>query len=254
MSLMAILSLGLAAPAAEVRGVIVKVDPKNHEVVIEARGRGMRGREFTFVLSKETEFRRGKETAREADLSPGERIRVVYENDPGNRRAVRVTIQGAALAELAKPAPANDIKPGPSDIRPGPNDIKPGPNDIKPGPNDANTVSGVLRRVALTDREIVVVGPNPAGRAEKENTIFVPESAKITKDQKPIRLDDLKEGEQVTVQIEKDAHEIAAKSIQVGAMVANPKMTNPGPRGDRIEKARRILQIIDGFLSGMDRP
>jgi len=240
-SLIGIVALGVAAPAAEVRGIIVKVDPKNHEVVIEARGRGMRGREFTLTLDKETEFRKGKEAAREADLTPGERVRIVYENDAGTRRALRITIQGAALAELAKPAPPAAPVPAPG-------------NDVKPGPNDANTVSGVLRRLALTDREIVVVGPNPAGKAEKETTIFVPEAAKITKDQKTLHLDDLKEGEQVTVQIEKDAHEIAAKSIQVGAMVANPKMTNPGPRGDRIEKARRILKIIDGFLSGMDRP
>ncbi len=247
MSLVGILTLGLAAPAAEVRGVIVKVDPKNHEVVIEARGRGMRGREFTLALSQATEFRKGRESAREADLAPGERVRVVYEDETGTRRALRISIQGGALAQQARPAPANDVKPGP-------NDAKPGPNDAKPGPNDANTVSGVLRRIALTDREIVVVAPNPAGKQEKETTIFVPESTKITRDQKTLRLDDLKEGEQVTVQIEKDAHEVAAKSIQVGAAAVSAKMTNPRARGDGVEKARRILRIIDGFLGGMDRP
>ena len=226
-SVTAILCMGFAAAAAEVRGVIVKMDPKNHELVIEGRGRGLRGSELTFMLDKETAIFSGKDPAKESDLTPGKRVRIVYERQAGERVAVRITVHGAALAELAKQAPGEGIKPA---------------------VNDPNTISGVLRRVAQTDREIVVFG------SDKETTIFVPESAKITRDQKTIRLEDLKEGNQVAVQIEKkDGHETIARSIQVGAVVTSAKMPGPRSRSDGIDTARRVLKIIESFLDNVDR-
>jgi len=234
LSVPAILCLAFSATAAEVRGIVVKADAKNHQLVIEGRGRGLRGTELTFMLNKDTVIQNGTEPAQLSDLSPGKRVRVFYERQDGQRVALRITMPGGALAEALKQAPPAEL--------------------AKPGPNDANTVSGTLRRLALTDREIVVVRADPAGGPDIETTIFVPESAKIDKDGKAIRLEELKEGLQVSVKVEKDHKEIVAKSIQVGAVVVSPKSEAPANRGDAVKKARLVLKIIDAFLGSMDRP
>ena len=233
LSVTAILCLAFSATAAEVRGIVVKVDSKNHELVIEGRGRGLRGAELTFQLNKDTVIQNGQEPAQVSDLMPGKRVRVFYERQDGQRLALRITMPGGALAEALKQAPPAE--------------------PAKAGPNDANTVSGTLRRLALTDREIVVVRANPAGRTDIETTIFVPESAKIDKDGKAIRLEELKEGLQVTVKVEKDHKEVVAKSIQVGAVVASQKMDRPSERGDGIDKARRVLKLLQALLDNIDQ-
>jgi hypothetical protein len=229
----AFLCLAIPAAAAELRGVVVKVDAKNHQLVIEGRGRGVRGSELTFILNKDTVIQNGKEPAQAGDLTPGKRVRVSYERQDGQRVALRVTMPGGVIADALKQAPAEPLGPG---------------------PNDANTVSGSLRRLALTDREIVVVRGNPSGGPEIETTIFVPESAKIEKDGKAIRLEELKEGLQVTVKVEKDHKEIVAKSIQVGTVSVSQKMNRPTDRDDTVDKARRVLRIIQAFLDNIDRP
>jgi hypothetical protein len=238
LSVPAILCLTFSATAAEVRGIVVKADAKNHQLVIEGRGRGLRGTELTFQLNKDTVIQNGQEPAQASDLTPGKRVRVFYERQDGQRVALRITMPGGALAEALKQAPP----------------AEPAKEPAKSGPNDANTVSGTLRRLALTDREIVVVRANPAGGPDIETTIFVPESAKIDKDGKAIRLEELKEGLQVSVKVEKDHKEIVAKSIQLGAVVASPKSEAPPNRGDAVKKARMVLKIIDAFLGSMDRP
>ena len=42
-------------------------------------------------------------------------------------------------------------------------------------PANADAVTGVLRRVAYSDREVVVIGPGPKG-TETETTVAVPEA------------------------------------------------------------------------------
>ena len=233
LSVTAILCLAFSATAAEVRGVVVKADTKNHQLVIEGRGRGLRGTELTFTLNKDTVIQNGRESVQASELTPGKRVRVFYERQDGQRIALRITMPGGAIVEALKQGPPAEA--------------------VKPGPNDANTVSGTLRRLALTDREIVVVRPNPGGGPDIETTIFVPESAKIEKDAKTIRLEELKEGQPVTVKVEKDHKEVVAKSIQVGAVTTSQKMDLPADRADGIDKARRVLRIIQAFLDNIDR-
>ena len=78
-------------------------------------------------------------------------------------------------------------------------------------PEDANAIRGVLQRVAVTDREIVTVGPNSKGEEEVETTISVPQSASITRDGQPIKFEDLKEGQSVIVHADSRNGKIVAK-------------------------------------------
>ncbi len=218
LGLMAALILALQAPAEEVRGVIIKADAGKKELILEGRGKGARGRSMTFLVDKDTQILIGKQPGQMADLVAGKRARVTYEFQGGRRVATLIMLHGAA----------------------------PAASEIMPVPKDANAVSGVLRRVALTDREIVVISPAAQGKTEKETTLAVPENAKITKDQKAIRFDDLKEGQQVVVHPEKQGGKLVAKSIEVGAA---SKTNMPGAGGGpRTEKLRQILKMIDAYL------
>jgi hypothetical protein len=113
---------------------------------------------------------------------------------------------------------------------------------------DNSTMSGTLRRVALTDREIVVIGPGAKG-PETETTLAVPESARVLRDGKAIPFDELKEGEKVAVTAEKRAGHWTANAVQVGMVVAAPaaKESNVVPR------IRLLLRIADRILQQMDK-
>ena len=104
-------------------------------------------------------------------------------------------------------------------------------------PDDPN--AGTLQSIALTDREIVVIRRDQAG-TETETTYQVPESAKIVRADKPIKLEELKEGERVAVQAEKRGGKMVAGSVQVvtGAVAESSKIT----------RIRGILQMIDQLL------
>jgi hypothetical protein len=117
--------------------------------------------------------------------------------------------------------------------------------------NAGNTVSGILRRVSFTEREIVVISPAKKGEGEVETILSVPEDVKITKDQKAISFDDLKEGEQVLVQAEKRDGKLVAKSIQLG-VTASPN-SNPEPAQNKIEKVRGALKMLDFLLRMMEQ-
>ena len=106
---------------------------------------------------------------------------------------------------------------------------------------EGDALTGVLRRVGYSDREVVLVGPGEKG-AETETTVEVPASAHITKDGKDATLDDLNEGENAAVQVEQKDGRLSALSIQVGPGVAPP----PGKRGAKIiPKVRKVLHIVD---------
>jgi hypothetical protein len=114
------------------------------------------------------------------------------------------------------------------------------------GPPNNDAVTGVLRRVAYSDRELVVVGPGPMGK-EMETTVAVPEAARIVKDGKDATLDDLKEGETASVQIEQKDGRPSAVAIQVGPGAAPEKrMTRAIPR------IRRLLKVADQILQGLE--
>ena len=114
--------------------------------------------------------------------------------------------------------------------------------------NPADAVTGVLRRVAYSDRELVLIGPGPKGQ-ETETTVAVPETARIVKNGKDATLDDLKEGEAASVQIEQKDGRASAVAIQVGPGAAPEKrMTRPIPR------IRRLLKVADQILQGLEKP
>jgi hypothetical protein len=207
------LALTLAGPAAagEIRGVINKVDPDKKELLLEGRGPRGRGQSLTIALGPDTQNQVGSKAGTLADLTAGRRAHVFYETRDGRMVATRIRVPGTPAA-AAPPAAARA---------------------------DANTVAGVLRRVALTDREIVVVGP------ASEVTLAVPADVVITRDGKTIALEDLKEGEQVTVQDEVRNGRRVAKAIRIGAAPAVEE-----PKRDRV---REILKMIDWFLQMRDR-
>ena len=216
LSLLAGLLIAVAAPAAEIRGIVIKVSSDKHELTLEARGRGLRGRVLTFTLNKDTQVLVGGQPGQLTELTTGKRVRVVYENQGGDRVAVLITLRGTAPI-------------------------------LEPALDDAHTVRGTLRRVAVTDREIVVVRPNARGGAEQETTLPVPDDARITRDQKPIRLEDLHEGETVTVRTDTKAGKVEARSIQAGTRAAEP----PLERGERL---RQILKMLDTLRQRGEQP
>jgi hypothetical protein len=205
----------------EVRGFIDKVDPAKQELTVVVRARGPRGLVMSFKLDKAIRVHTGRQVGDVADLQPGERARVFFEYRNGERVAVDVAVRG----------PIGKV------------DLLPAPTPIGAPTTDPNAISGVLQRVALTDREIVVIGPGPKGEPELESTLMVPEDARISKDGKPLKLEDLKEGERVVVHAEKRGDKMAAVKIEAGSK--GPP--TPAPN-DRIERLRQVLRLADYFL------
>jgi hypothetical protein len=123
-----------------------------------------------------------------------------------------------------------------------------GPNAIS-GPN---TLSGRLQRVGLTEREIVVISPAAQGANETETTLLVPSDVKITRDQKALKFEELKTGEQVTIRTEKRDGHLVAAAIQAGGPVTAEMPSPPPPENRRIERIRQALKIADWLLQQMD--
>jgi hypothetical protein len=205
------LTCGAAACADEVRGRIVGVDLDKHQVRIEGRARA-RGQTLTLLLDDKTQVSFGAQAASAADLTAGRRARVVYEDRAGKKVATAIRVLG--------PRPA--------------------------APADANTITGTLQRVAPTERELVVVGPGAKG-PETETTVTVPEGVKILKGDKTLTIDVLKEGEQVTVKVDRRGGRPKAVSVHVGPLPAAAE------RSDVIPRLRTALQIADMILQQMEQ-
>jgi hypothetical protein len=209
--LLAMLVVPAALTAAEVRGVIASVDLKRGELVLDKVMPRMA--ETTYVINDKTQVLYGKEMGTLKDLPIGRRTNVEFEERDGKRVVTLLQVHGG------RPAVKVSV--------------------------DASVVTGTLRRVAVTDREIVVVGPGAKG-AETETTIVVPEAARVLRDGKAIAFDELKEGEGVTVNVEKRDGRLSAKTLQVGVASAPAKPSNVVPR------VRLILRIVDGILKQME--
>jgi hypothetical protein len=201
---------------AEMRGRIARVDLDKNEITLEPLLR--RNPSLTLALEKDTQVLFGQQAGTLADLAEGRRARVEYEARDGRPVARAVHVVGPAPARRPTALPAGE------------------------------GLAGVLRRVALTDREIVVVGPGEKG-TETETTIVVPEETKILKEGKPIAFEDLKENETVRVQVEKRNGRLTALQVQAGpvAVAVTP------PQQDAIPKIRRVLQMLDKVLEQMDK-
>jgi hypothetical protein len=224
------------ARADEVRGVVVKADKDRHELVVEGRGKAARGMVLRLELGKDTEILVGKNKGDMADLAPGKHVRVIFEVDNGRPHAVSVLVRSLpALGVEIMPAAANPSAP---------------PPPVSPPGAGANRVAGTLRRVSYTDREIVVVNAVPRGGPPVETTVQVPPGARITRNQKSISFEDLKEGEPAVVETQKKGNQLVAKSIQAGTAVAAAPAPTPPER--RLERVRQILKIIDAALAGLE--
>ncbi len=188
---------------------------------MDGRGIGVRGTTLVFTLPDQTPVLFGDQPGALSDLEVGRRVRVEYEVSDGRQVVQTIHVLGgprpAAPAVAAPPAAGGDA------------------------------LTGVLRHVGYSDREVTVVGPGAKG-AETETTVAVPESARIVKDGKAATLDDLKEGDAVAVQVEKKAGRPIAASIQVGA--GAPAAAKPDAK--MIPKLRLLLKIADQVLQGME--
>jgi len=203
--------------AEQMRGVVTSVDVAKKELVIEGRGLGKRGKSFTFTFGKDVRILFGDEAGAIADLAGGQTIRITYEAKDGAQVATTIQVNGARRP--AQPTGAGE------------------------------TIAGVLRRVAYTEREIIVAASDKG--KEAYTTLPVAEDAKIARDGKGIAFDDLKEEERCSVKVEvRDSKKIAV-SITIGA-AESPKAGKPD-EPSKIAKVRMILKIADAILEMVDR-
>jgi Cu/Ag efflux protein CusF len=220
LSLAAGLVLIAAASADEARGRIVQIDPDKKQLRLEIR-RPLRAAVLDLKIDAKTQILIGGQPATLNDLAPGRRIRVVFE--PRGGKPVAQVIRSFGLNLMQPPPAARPAAP------------------LKEGEG----VTGTLQRIGLADSEIVVVGPGAKG-PETETIIVVPEKVAITRDGKKIALEDLKEGEAVTVKTESRKGKLTAVSIQVGqAAAARPAMP---PSRNLIPRLRQALKIADELL------
>jgi Cu/Ag efflux protein CusF len=242
--LIALFFSATAGYAEEFRGRITKVDPAKKEVVVEGRGLA-RGLALGFAVNSDTKILFGREPAKLEDLQPGDRVRLFYENRNNQRVALSIT----DLSLLPKLPPAGGAG---SEKVAAPGGKAPAGNAATAPPLPANAIAGRLARVGLTEKEIVIISPAAQGAKETETTLLVPSNVKISKDQKPLKLEELKEGEQVTIRTEKrDGHLVAAE-IQTGG-TTSAAMPPPSPASNpRIEKLRQALKIADWLLQQME--
>jgi hypothetical protein len=212
--LAAILVLPAALSAAEVRGIIASVDLKKGELVLEKVK--PKTADSTYIINDKTVVLYGKQPGALKDVPVGRHANVEFEDRDGRRVVTALRVHGRPPAVTAVV--------------------------------DSSTISGTLRRVAVTDREIVVIGPGAKG-AETETTIAIPETARVLRDGKAIPFDELKEGEGVRVTVEKHDGRLAAKTLEVGMMVAAP----PAKESNVVPRLRLILRIADSILQQMDK-
>lgn len=231
LSLAASLLLIPAASAEEARGRIVQIDPDKKLLRVEGVG-PWRGMVLDLKIDPKTQILIGGQPATLDDLAAARRVRVTFEQRDG--KPVARVVRSLGLMRLAQPAQQPPQAPQPRPAAP-----------LKEGEG----IAGTLQRVALTDREIVVIGPGAKG-ARTETTVAVPEGAAIIRDGKKIALDDLKEGESVTVRTEMRKGQLTALSIQSGQAAAAP--APPPQRRPVIPRLRQALKLADELLREME--
>jgi Cu/Ag efflux protein CusF len=231
LSILTPLLLTVAASAAEVHGVIAKVDPDRGEIILEGRGLRARGVTFTFTVDKDTRILFGHDPGKLSDLAPGKRIHITFEVHGDRAFALLIEAHGSP-ASAAAPAPA----PAPA---------------APAAPADA--ITGTLQRLALTEREIVVIGPGPKG-PETETTIAVPEAVRVVRGDKAVAFEDLKEGEQVAVTAEKRNGKLTATAIYAGG--ATPPAAGPAAppaATTKAERLQKVMTIVGEVLRGLEQ-
>lgn len=216
-----------AAAAEEARGRIVQIDPDKKEIRLETR-RPVRG-VLDLKIDAKTQIFIGGQPATLNDLAPNRLIRIVFEKRDGKPVAQVIRSFGLNLAQPQPPA------------RP-----------VAP-PKDGEGVAGTLQRISSAESEIVVIGNGPKG-ANTETTISVGDKTAILRDGKKIALEELKEGETVTVKAESLKGKLTALSIQTGAAVPAAPAAQPAgpPRRELIPRLRQAMKMADELLREME--
>jgi len=236
----ALLFLTAVCRAEEFRGKISKVDPAKQEVIVEGRG-SARGQALGFAVNAETRIQLGKEPAKLEDLRAGDRVRLSFENRNNQRVALSITdLSLRPKSALGGNAPAANAPNPPAAPGAGPNAAL-GPNSL----------AGRLVRVGLTEREIVLLSPGATGGKETETTLLIPSDVKVSRDQKPLKFEELKAGEQVTVRTEQREGHLVAAMIQSGGQVTAASPPSQ-PENRRIERIRQALKLADWILQQID--
>ncbi len=226
------LTLTAFAQATEFGGVITSIDLKRKQLRLEGRG-DLEGERLTFRLTDATKVRFGTQVGTLGDLEVGRRVRI--ESTPRDGKAVARVVH-----VLGKRAPRVAADPA----------VQRASGDL---------VAGVLRRVALTDRELVVIGPGAKG-PETETTIAVPGDARIQRGDKEVAFESLKEDEQVTVRVARRDDRLTALHVQAGPGVA----TVSGDAGEKakekqsgrpkaLPRLRLLLKLADKVLDEVEK-
>lgn len=218
---MTVLTMLLAASpvaAEQMRGVVTSVDGAKKELVLEGRGIGKRGKSFTFTFAKDLSVTWDGKDAAADDISANQNVRVTYETQGGDLLASKIEIQGKR--------PVIAVKAG------------------------GDSVAGLLRRVAWTEREIIVATPGTSGK-ETYTTLPVPEDAKVSRDGKVIAFTDLQEEETATVKVEvRDGKKVAAVIAVGQAVMAKEEKSE---ESSTISKIRLGLKIADAVLAIIEK-
>jgi hypothetical protein len=219
-----VLFFAASVPAAEIRGVISKVDTENKELLVEGLGRGGKGITFVFLLNDDTRVLFLANVGSFGDLVVGRRTRVIYEGRDGKQIALV--------------------------IRP----LYPRPRSKDPDASaPANSAGGVLRLINSNDREIVVVDASPKV-GESETTLHIPKDLKVQRGDRATEFGDLKEGEAISFEAEKKDGKMLAKSLRVGPIDPNAKPAQASmPENKKGEKVVKVLEIVFQLLDQMRR-
>jgi Cu/Ag efflux protein CusF len=208
-ALLAVVLPALPGRAAEVRGVISKVNADKHELLLEGKSRGFRGTTVRFAVDADTKVRFGDEDGKLGDLDVGRRVVVTFDEQDGKKTALVIRAFGAKPEGKTVGAVAGD--------------------------------GGVVRLVSLTEREIVVTsGPESGG--EKETVYSIPKDAKIVRNDKAITLDEIKEGEKVTVEADRRDGKEVARTVYVGAA---PVAKKADRKAELMKWAQRFMQMTE---------
>jgi hypothetical protein len=206
-ALLTILVLAGPSLAEEVRGVITRVDLARKKVVVEGRGRGVRGVALTFTLARDCQIMFGRETGTPDDLEAGRRVRVRFETDNGEKVASLLRVRGRL-----------------------------------PDRNDGKTVTGTLKRLDREKAEIVVsvrVGKRTPAR---EVTLTLADKIAVTRGGKTIPLEQLKEGARIRVHRESRKGTMVAQSIQVVGIQWGDLITQLRGILDLADMARKLMK------------
>ncbi|MBV9123410.1 MAG: hypothetical protein JO112_08645, partial [Planctomycetes bacterium] len=105
-------------------------------------------------------------------------------------------------------------------------------------PPSVDTITGTLARVEEAERKIVVLSSGSKEGDFSEADVSVPEEARITRNRQPIALEDLREGEQVSVFTAQRRGRLTALEIRAGK--TEMRADTQVPPGDRLQLFLRL--------------